>query len=71
MKEIMETPDILQNISTLPLTQRISILKKLLQTVKNDVFKQIEKNHPGNIDMFYKIFWKHNHSRPVLSGCLC
>ena len=37
----MQTPEIIQNISTLPLLQRVSIIKNIIQTIKDDVFKQI------------------------------
>jgi len=62
----MQVPEIIKNISTLPLMQRIFIIENVLQTVKNDVLKQIETNQADNIQVFYQIFLLNNQMRKYL-----
>ena len=63
----MQTPEIIQNISTLPLMQRISIIENLLQTVKDDVLKQMETNKADNIRVFYHFFLLKNETTALHS----
>ena len=62
---MLQTTEIVQNIAILPVEQRISIIENLLQTVKDDVFNQIEKK--DNIKVFYQIFLLNNETTALHS----
>ncbi len=59
------TTEILQDINTLPLKQRISIIESLLQAVKDDVFKGVEQTN--NIQFIYQIFMLSNENNALHS----
>lgn len=63
----MQAPEIIKNISTLPLIQRISIIENLLQTVKDDVLKQLEAGQADDIRVFYQIFLLNNETTALHS----
>ena len=56
------TTEIVQNITTLPILQRLSIIENLLQSVKDDTFKQIENQQLNDIRLFYQIFSLNNET---------
>ncbi len=57
---MFHTTEILQNISTLSLEQKISLIEEILHTVKDDIFKQVENNNLNNVKNFYQIFLLNN-----------
>ncbi len=56
------TTEIVRNITNLPILQRLSIIENLLQTVKDDTFKQIENKQISDIKVFYQFFLLNNET---------
>jgi len=60
------TTELVQYFTELPILQRLSIIENLLQTVKNDTFKQLE-NKQNDIKVFYQIFLLNNETMALQS----
>jgi len=62
-KQIMlNTTEIVRNITVLPVLQRLQIIENLLNSVKDDTFKQIENNEISDKKIFYQIFLLNNET---------
>lgn len=60
---MINTVEILKNISDLPISQRLSIIENLLHSVKTDTLKQIEKNDTNDLKSLYKLFFLTNEAQ--------
>lgn len=58
----MQNQDIINKISDMSLFQRISIIESLLESVKNDILKSIEKDNDNNIRLFYQMVMLNNEA---------
>jgi len=56
------TIEIVKNITKLPLLQRLSIIENILQSVKDDTFKQIDDKQLKDVRIFYQTLLLNNET---------
>jgi hypothetical protein len=59
---MINTTELVRNITDLPVLQRLTIIENLLKSVKDDTFKQIENKEISDIKVFYQIFLLNNET---------